>query len=278
MLKVGQINRLKVNRKTDIGFMLEDKEDTVFLHNNESLHQNLKSGDVVDAFLYYDQKGRLAATLRKPILTLNEQAFLVVEDVVPNLGVFLTMGINKGLLLSKDDLPLNPTLWPKIGDEVYVELRTKSKLVAKIPPKTELQDAPNEPLELKSTVTAYVYKQGKEGLNLLTKERHLIFVHQSLTKEQYRIGQPVDVKITFQSEKGYSGSLIPQKEVLLFEDANQVLNYLIIHKEVPLTSDSAPEDILEYFPMSKKAFKRAIGSLYKARRIDFSDGKTILVK
>jgi predicted RNA-binding protein (virulence factor B family) len=47
---------------------------------------------------------------------------------------------------------------------------------------------------------------------------------------------------------------------------------------MPLTSDSTPEEIDHYFKMSKKAFKRALGNLYKERKIVFEDGKTILVK
>ncbi|MBE0700736.1 MAG: S1 RNA-binding domain-containing protein, partial [Acholeplasmataceae bacterium] len=55
MLKIGEINRLNVLRKTDIGYMLDASDGEVFLHNNESNHQNLKTDDTVDAFLYFDQ-------------------------------------------------------------------------------------------------------------------------------------------------------------------------------------------------------------------------------
>lgn len=276
-LNIGSVNKLKVIRKTDIGYMLDSDEGEVFLHFNETNHQELKPNDLVDAFLYFDQKGRLAATLKTPLITKESPGFLEATDVHSGLGVFFHMGINKDLLLSMDDLPLDYTKWPIKGDKLYLSIKVKGKLVAKIVSKEELKI---EPLTLKpkDKVFAYVQKIGREGVNLLTEDLNWIFVHQSMVRNDLRLGEKVEVTITYQSEKGYTGSLIAQKEVLLFEDANMILSYLIRKGELPLTSDSTPEEIKAYFPLSKKAFKRAIGHLYKERKIDFVDQKTILVK
>jgi|SRR5690554_796846 predicted RNA-binding protein (virulence factor B family) len=278
MLKIGNINKLKVNRKTDIGYVLDAPEGEVFLHNNESLHMDLKPFDVVEAFLYFDHKGRLAATLKQPYVTTDTQSFLVVKDINPSLGAFLDMGINKDLLLSKDDLPLDTTKWPQPGDKVLVTIKVKNRLVASIVPKTEIKLVPERELQVKDQVTAYVQKIGREGLNLYTPDGHFIFVHHTMYKDNYRIGQEVVVKITYYSDKGYSGSLIKQKEQAIQSDAEVILEYLKKHKEMPLDADSTPEKIYDYFKMSKKAFKRAIGNLYKNRNIEFKEGKTFLIK
>jgi len=275
---IGEVNRLSVNRKTDIGYMLESDEDQVFLHFNESMHEELSPNDQVDAFLYFDQKGRLAATLKTPIITASRPGFLKVTDVVESLGVFLDMGIAKELLLSKDDLSFDLTQWPEVGDMIYVNLRIKGKFVARVSSKQDVILEPTEPIKLKSTVQAYVQKIGREGLNLLTPEGHWIFVHKDHIKQHVRLGELVEVKVTFESEKGYSGSLAPQKEVAIYEDANFILSYVVRHQGMPYTSDASPEDIKQVFNMSKKAFKRALGHLYKERKIDFVDGKTVLVK
>jgi hypothetical protein len=99
-----------------------------------------------------------------------------------------------------------------------------------------------------------------------------------MIKRKIRYGQEVEVKVTYHSEKGYSGSLVAQKEVAIYDDANTILSYVIRNGGMYLTSDSTPEEIDRIFKMSKKAFKRALGHLYKERKIDFVDGKTILVK
>ncbi|MCF7930158.1 MAG: hypothetical protein K9L02_01455 [Acholeplasmataceae bacterium] len=277
-LKVGEINELVVNRKTDIGYMLDSDEGEVFLHNNESLFQELKSGDVVQAFLYFDQKGRLAATLKEPIITVGRPGFLKVSAVHESLGVFLDMGIAKELLLSADDLPFDKEEWPQKDDVLYVSIKVKGKLVAKLVSKEESKLEPTEPLELKKTISARVQKIGREGANLITDDGHWIFVHHSMYKEPLRYGQEVNVKVVYHSEKGYTGSLAPQKEIAIFDDANIILSHMIRKGDMQLTADSTPEEIFEEFKMSKKAFKRALGHLYKERKIDFVDGKTILIK
>lgn len=276
-LNIGSVNQLKVLRKTDIGYMLDSSEGEVFLHFNETNHRELKPNDLVDAFLYFDQKGRLAATLKTPLITKESPGFLEATDVHSGLGVFFHMGINKDLLLSMDDLPLDFTRWPHKGDKLYLSLKVKGKLVAKIVSKEELKGT-QKTLQSKDKVKAYVQKIGKEGVNLLTEDLTWIFIHHSMVRSDLRLGEEVEATITYVSDKGYTGSLIAQKEVLLFEDANMVLSYLIRKGELKLTSESSPEDIKAVFPLSKKAFKRAIGHLYKERKIDFVDGKTILVK
>jgi predicted RNA-binding protein (virulence factor B family) len=277
-LKYGDVNHLTVNRKTDIGYMLDSSDGEVFLHFNESLHRDLKPGEAVEAFLYFDQKGRLAATLKTPYITVDRPGFLKVSDVNETLGVFLDMGISKELLLSIDDLPRQRDHWPQVGDTLYVSIRVKGKLVAKLVAKEEIELKPENELNLKDHVDAYIQKIGKEGLNLITPSGHLIFVHHSMYKEPIRYGELRNVKVTFISEKGYSGSLIEQKEVLLFDDANKVLSHIVRYGDLDLTADSTPEEISHVFDMSKKAFKRALGTLYRERKIDFVDGKTILVK
>ena len=68
-LKIGEINKLEVLKETDISYTLTNGENTVFLHFNQTPNK-LKVGDKVDAFLYFDQKKRLCATLEKPLIKI----------------------------------------------------------------------------------------------------------------------------------------------------------------------------------------------------------------
>ena len=78
-------------------------------------------------FLYFDAKGRLAATLHEPYVTAGNPGVLKVVAVKPGLGVFLDLGISKDVLLSKDDLPVDESLWPQVDDQ-YMDLRVKAIL------------------------------------------------------------------------------------------------------------------------------------------------------
>lgn len=274
---IGDINKLTVKRKTDIGYMLGDDHEEVFLHNNESRYENLKEGDQVLAYLYHDFKGRLAATLYTPHLKLGESGFLNVVDVKRSLGVFVDNGVNKDLLIGKDDLPYNFNFWPMIGDRLYITPYVKGRLVGKLVSKAELELSHTNELNINDYVKGYVYETGKEGVNVLTESMHLVFVHHTQTRKTYRLGEAVDVKITRVYEHTIGGSLIKQKENMIESDAQIILDYLKDHKRMNLTSDSDPEDIRNVFGMSKKAFKRAIGNLYKQRLIEFLDNETIYI-
>jgi len=271
---IGDNNKLKVLRKTDIGYMLDSDIGEIFLHNNETMHTELKADDMVTVFLYFDQKKRLTATMYTPLVTVNNANLLEVVSVNINLGVFLNMGINKDLLLSLDDLPYNKNLWPRVGDKIFVIVVDKNRLVAKV-------IEGNKDLEIKyelgKDVDAYVVKVGNAGINLVTEDHVNIFVHNTMYRGNFRIGEKISVRITHFSDKGYSGSLLPQKETLRFDDADIIVNYLKENQTLPLTSKSTADEITKYFEMSRKAFKRALGHLYKEGIVNFSETNTFLV-
>lgn len=276
MIRIGAINQLVVERKTDIGYMLKSDEGEIFLHVNETAFRELDPGDSVEAFLYFDQKGRLAATLKEPLITIDEPAFLSVKDIQP-IGCFMEMGISKDVLLSKDVLPHDRKLWPIEGDMVLCTLKVKGKFVVKIATQDEVPLTTAKPLEVKDLVKARVHRIGNQGINLVTDDYQFIFVHHTMYKKSYRLGEEIEVKIVYHSDQGYTGSLIPQKEVALHEDANRILSYLNRRGELHLTSESPPEEIDQVLSMSKKAFKRAIGKLYRERKIIIDDGRIRLV-
>lgn len=279
MLKIGETNQLKVKRKTDIGYMLTDGTDDVFLHFNETNHQNLLDNQTVSAFLYYDAKARLAATLTVPIITVNHPDFVVVKEINHEYGVFVGNNISKDMLVSKDYLPYDLNLWPIKGDTLYCILKLKNRLVAKPLNKLEIPLKPETKLEMHQHIDAYVIHSGKEGLNMLTEAGHLIFIHHTQMRRVYRMGEKANVRIARIYEDGYSGSLIEVKEKMMDQDAEMIYEYIVQQGgSIPFDSDSDKDAIYEQFNVSKKAFKRALGRLYSERRVIFEDGKTLLVK
>jgi uncharacterized protein len=274
-LEAGRIYRLVVNRITDLGYMLALKDEEVFLHVNESMHRNPKVKDTVEAFLYHDFKGRLSATLQMPLATTDRPAVLEVKEAVPGLGVFMDIGISKDILLSKDDLPSDRTLWPRPGDRLHCKLSPKGRLHAE-PVMPEGTDGP-EPVQGDS-INGHVQLIGKEGINIVTDDLVTVFVHNSALEETVRLGQPVTATVTFVSQKGISASMSRRKEERIDDDSKTILDYLVANGSMPLDADSPPERIRLMFSMSKKAFKRALGALYKERKIVFKDGRTVLIK
>ncbi len=93
------------------------------------------------------------------------------------------------------------------------------------------------------------------------------------------MGEEKSVRIIDVKDDGtLNGSLLPRKQERLADDSEEILRYLEnAGGQMPFTDKSTPDEIMEMFGMSKAAFKRALGRLYKARRIVQEDGWTKLI-
>ena len=281
-LKMGTVNTLEVVREADISYILTDGLEDIFLHKRQA-HGELTAGDNVDVFLYYDGQKRITATMNIPTIGFKTPGFCKVVDVNKRLGVFLQIGISKDLLLSRDDLPFKKSEWPEVGDEIFVRLRaSRNQLTAKIIPRYDIPQylKPETELVEKESYTAYVVFFGEEGIALTTKEGHGIYVYFKYIRKNYRLGQEVEVKIINVKPDGtYNGTFIQQKELMISEDALFIKKQLeTYHGEMMVTDKSDPQVIYEKFHMSKSAFKRAVGSLYREKIIILTPNSIQLVK
>lgn len=276
-ITIGEINELIVKRETDISYILTDGKEEIFLHFNQT-PSPLKIGDKVQAFLYYDQKKRLCATLEQPLITTNKYGLVKVVNVHNDAGVFVDIGIAKDILLSKDYLPISKKLWPIVGDELYCILKLKSdQLVARLLNKNDIMLKP-APIEIGTEVQGIVSHLSDSGIGLFTSTLAYVFIHISLMRKSYRLGEKLSTKIiNINAHQDYNGSLIEQKELMRFNDSNTVLHALKSRGGViPVGDASTPEEIYQYLHMSKGAFKRAVGLLYKEGLITIEDQRIIL--
>ncbi|PAT01651.1 hypothetical protein CI105_05245 [Candidatus Izimaplasma bacterium ZiA1] len=281
-LLMGEINTLNVLRETDIAYVLGDENTEVFLHKREATKE-LEAGESIDVFLYFDSERRVTATMQKPTVTKDIPAFLNVVDKNFHLGVFLDMGLNKDLLLSRDDLPPLKSEWPEKDDKLFVKIKvSKNQLSAKIVARYDIEQylTPEKELEEGETVEVYNVFHADEGNVFFTLEGHYIFVYHKLMRNKYRLGEKTEVKII--KNKGdfrYNGTLIMQKELMIDEDAKRVLEY--INKKggvMDITDKSSAVEIQAVFNMSKSAFKRAVGNLYKQKIVSLAPGEVKLIK
>lgn len=275
-MEAGTYARLNVAREVGpYGFFLSDGERDVLLPYAEKIGE-VKVGETVEVYLFYDTQDRLAATMRKPLLALGEVALLEVVDIHPRFGIFLDMGLGRNLLFPYREQPELPELRPVVGDRVYVVLRhdRQGRLVAKAAVEEDLAAmAVRAPESWKNEwKQARVYKPLQMGTFVIVEpEGPLGFgaigmIHATERAKMYRLGEAVDVRVTFVREDGRVNlSTRAIKEVGREEDADRILAYL---KERPNGampfSDQTPADIISSrFQLSKGAFKRALGKLMK---------------
>lgn len=280
-LQMGHYNDLKVQRITDFAYIVGNDKDEAFLHKRQAT-RTLEVGEVVRVFLYYDNQKRITATMNKPYIDLEKAGFVDVVDAKFNLGAFLDVGLKKDLLLSKDDLPFMKEEWPVAGDKIFASVKTsKNQLTAKVISRYEISQylMPTEPLEEGQKVEAYNVYKAEEGNVFFTEQGHYIFVYFKHMRKTYRLGEKEAITITLsKSINDYNGSIIANKELMLDKDGEVIVAYLTEHGgAMPYSDKSTPEEIMDVFHMSKGAFKRALGTLYKNKIVELNDGQTRLI-
>lgn len=272
----GTTRTLKVAREVSpYGYFLTDGESDVLMHYTELVGSKPKVGNEVEAFLFYDSEDRLAATMKKPLLQLDELARLKVADVHPRLGCFLEMGLGRQLLLPLSELPESIEYRPLPGDEVFVVMKHDKigRLIAKIAFQEELSelvfDAPT--VWNNQWVEGWVTKTLQIGSFVIVDGGVVGFgvyghIPSSERTRPLRLGERVSARVTFIREDGRVNlSMSQRKEIGRLEDADRILEFLKLRPGggMPYSDQTDADIIKQKFGISKGAFKRAVGKLMR---------------
>lgn len=287
-LEAGTTRMLQVAEENKHGYTLSNGKQSVLLPFPEALGRPLTSGETVEAYLYHDSADRLTATLRQALAHYGDVARLRVEDVHERFGVFLDIGLPRHVLLPMKELPKEPAVFPKIGDEIYVRLdRDKTgRLLA-----MAVKEADLKPYAFKAPddwrgrwMDAWVYRPLASG-SLVVVEGGVLgfgaigFIPAHERTKPLRLGEKVHARVTFVRPDGHVNlSMRKQKEHGREEDAAKLFAAL---KERPQGampySDETPADIIQQrFGISKSAFKRAVGKLMKEGLVEQKGSWTYL--
>lgn len=278
----GTVQTATVLRKIDTGYVLKKETDEVLLHHNET-ETELEEGEEIKVFLYNDRDNNVVATTAIPTVQMDTYEWAEVVEVIPRLGVFVHIGINKDMLISVDDLPIYTDVWPKIGDQLYVTLgKDQEDRLLALPASNGVfmnmrELAPNDLFN--KPFTGRVYETSREGAAIFSEEGFRGFIHHTEREQEPRLGSIVTGRVIEVKEDGtVNVSLKPLKQDRIDDDAHTILTYLKNNDGVMHLSDrSKPEEIRESFGFSKSAFKRAVGRLMRDRKVEQRDGKTYLL-
>lgn len=271
-MNLGSINTLTVVKHTDFGVYLADASDAqerVLLPKKE-VPEGIMTGDSLPVFLYRDSEDRPIATTRTPKITLGCLAALRVVSVT-HIGAFLDWGLEKDLFLPyKEQIGK-----PAPGDEVLVRLYLDKsrRLCASMRGIYDLLST-DSPYRSGDDVTARVYEFSKNfGTFLAVDDRFSARIPVHENTSHLSVGQIVRARVTARKPDGKLDLSLREKAFLQTDtDAAAVLALLEKHNgELPFNDKASPELIQAEAKMSKNAFKRAVGRLYKERRIEITD-------
>lgn len=268
MVQVGQYNQLRVERLKDAGAYLNDGASGILLPKR-FVPRGTKPGDELTVFIYHDSDDRLIATTQQPKAVAGDIALLQVVGTSKH-GAFLDWGLMKDLLV-----PNNKQLEPmRLGGWylVHVYVDEKTGRIAGSQYLEHLLSNDVLTVKEKDAVELLVYRKTDLGYVMIINKQHTGLLHFSDVFRELEVGDRIE---------GYVKNIRPDHKIDLAagrpgyqrveDEATRILRLLNEnHGYLPYHDKSDPDAIYEFFGMSKKAFKMAVGKLYKERSIELT--------
>lgn len=270
-MKLGEIQKLKIQKKVEFGVYLSDGEERLLLPKKQ-VPENASVGDEIQVFVYKDSKDRLIATTSSPKLTLGQMGVLTVSQL-NKVGAFLDWGLEKDLFLPFKEMTRQPSEGDEILVRVYID--KSERLCASMKGLYEMLSK-KPPYQVGDEVEARIYEFGHDfGTFVALDDKYSAMIPRHEDVSKYRIGDVIMVRITGIKEDGKCDVTIRDKAYIQMEDdADALLDLIDSYAGVlPFTEKASPEVIKRETGLSKAAFKRAIGRLYKERKITLEGGK-----
>ena len=238
----------------------------------------MKEGSEVDVFIYLDSDERPVATTLTPYIVPGEFKELEVKQVT-RVGAFLDWGLEKDLFVPYAEMVERMYVGEKYLVGVYLDERS-NRLVA-TPRIGKLLDQENISVYQGEEVDLKVYNETELGFQVIINNKHGGLVYENEVQDPIEIGDEVKGYIKqIRPDGKIDISLQPLGVASIEPNAQKVLDVLNGNGGTLALSDSSkPAEITAKLGMSKKAFKKAIGSLYKKRLILIDDhGIRLLVQ
>ena len=260
-LEIGRFNIAKVARITSAGAELATAEGEILLPQKH-VPAGLHAGDTISVFVYRDSEDRLVATTVTPKAQVGEFAVLEVTDTSGRVGSFLDWGLDKELLVPFAEQAAPMQKGVRYLVRVYLD---NSGRIAASSRLGKFLETTHVSLHVGEEVDLIVHEFTPLGAKVIINGRYAGLVFKDELHGKLEPGSRLkgyvkkvrdDRKIDVTLKKGGDHGMKESRKQILMTLA-ETGGFL------PLGDKSSPEEISIVLGMSKKTFKRAIGSLYK---------------
>jgi uncharacterized protein len=267
MINVADYNTLRVDRFVEFGAYLDDGDRGILLPKR-FVPEGLQIDDMLEVFIYHDGEDKLIATTQKPFVKVNEIGYLKVVDTTAQ-GAFLDWGLMKDVFVpvSKQQTTMYRDQYYFV--QLYIDAQTgRVAAHSKIDAILKNDDCVIKELE---PVHMRIYRESNIGYMCIVNHQYEGLLHYGdvfqkvydgdaytgYVKKVYAENNKLDLML---GKPGYQKVEDEAEKILRLLNEND--GYLHYHDK------SAPEDIYDYFGMSKKVFKMTLGNLYKSKKIE----------
>jgi predicted RNA-binding protein (virulence factor B family) len=267
MIQVGTYNTLKVSRKVEFGFYLDDDDEGILLPKRFA-PKTLRIGDEIKVFLYHDSDNRLIATTQEPKGIVGDIVKLTCVSTTEH-GAFLDWGLMKDIFVAKSQQLTRMNKGGEYLVKIYIDEQTGRVAATE---KIERQISNDElTVQEADEVELYVQRKSELGYVMIINNKHTGLLHSNEVYRNIKIGDRM---------KGYIKTIRPDNKIdvvldkpgyaRIEKEEEKIMRLLNEHNGyLPYHDKSDPEDIYSFFGMSKKTFKMALGALYKQHKITF---------
>lgn len=270
-MKIGQYNKLMINRFVDFGAYLIDDEDNEVLLPKRYLTGDEELDDWIEVFVYNDSENRPVATTEHPHATVGEFCLMRVK-AVNAIGAFLDWGlVAKDLLVPFREQRVRMQAGRSYIVYVYLD-ENSGRIVASAKLDKFLGD--NLPdYYHRQKVDALIVQQQEIGYRVIIDGKHWGMIYNNEIYNPVNIGEHHMAFVKQVRDDGKIDVTLAKIEKMRVDDvASEILKYLKHNSgSMTLNDKSAPDDIMRTFNCSKKDFKKALGQLYKQHRITLGD-------
>ena len=276
-MEVGKYNTLQILRGTSVGMYLGDEEGNDVLLPHKYIPENAQIGENIEVFIYRDSEDRLIATTLKPLILLNQFAILEVVAAT-QFGAFLDWGLEKDLFVPFKEQNHKLQKGQYVPVYLYLDEQT-DRVVASAKVHKYFKNLDGVDLDEGQEVDLLVFEKTELGHNVVVNNLYKGLVYENETFRRLAWGDTTKgyVKLIRDEGKidislqplGFLKTLEPNQKAILdkLQQSGGTLN---------LSDNSDPIEIQEVLEMSKKAFKKAIGVLYKDKKILIKDDSIVL--
>lgn len=277
MIEPGKTYKLKII-KTEGDKLYFDAESLGIVQvANNDLVLKYNVGDEAKVFLYYDNEHELFGFLGHPYAEVEEFARL---KVVANTGIgtFFDWGMDKDLFCPFAEQKQKPELGKYYVVYIYIDPITM-RTVASMKYEKYLSD---EPANLKEgqSVNAMILNKSQLGYNAVVNNQFQGLFYDNEVFEILKPGTRLNAIVhKIRDDNKLDLRLFKNDASDISEFESQIIKYMEENNgRMNVNDDSAPELIYKVFGISKKNFKKALGSLYKKEIVDLSKNTITFIK
>ncbi len=265
-IKLGKYNQLEVVKEVDFGVYLNGDEDGEILLPKRYVPEGTKPGDVLNVFIYLDMEERLVATTLQPYVQVGEFACLEVAWV-NQFGAFLNWGLMKDLFVPFREQKMKMQKGKRYV--VYVHLDEESYRIVASAKVEHFLSTEKPDYQPGQEVEVLVWQRTELGYKVIVENKFSGMLYHNEIFQPLEVGMRLTAFIKQVRPDGKIDLVLQKAGARKVDDFSEVLWQYIKDNDgfTPLNDKTDAEVIYHTFGVSKKTFKKAVGDLYKKRRI-----------